>query len=82
MDWKIWHDRYNKPDSWLTRRLRVVQTQIWTALDCSLPGQLRVISLCAGQGRDLIEVLADHPRRTDVHARLVELDERNTAIAR
>jgi hypothetical protein len=41
-----------------------------------------VISLCAGQGRDLLEVLAEHPRRGDVRARLVELDERNTALAR
>lgn len=41
-----------------------------------------MVSLCAGQGRDLLEVLADHPRRADVRARLVELDERNTAVAR
>ncbi|MBB5960633.1 putative RNA methylase [Saccharothrix tamanrassetensis] len=42
---------------------------------------MRVISLCAGQGRDLLEVLAGHPRRDDVRARLVELDARNTAVA-
>ena len=34
------------------------------------------------QGRDLIEVLAAHPRRDDVRARLVELDARNAAFAR
>ena len=34
-----------------------------------------------GQGRDLLGVLADHPRRDDVRARLVELDVRNTALA-
>jgi hypothetical protein len=45
-------------------------------------GDVRLISLCAGQGRDVIGVLAEHPRRDDVHARLVELDERNVAIAR
>ncbi|GHD35622.1 hypothetical protein GCM10010335_31060 [Streptomyces galbus] len=32
--------------------------------------------MCAGQGRDLIGVLAGHPRRDDVRARLVELDEK------
>jgi hypothetical protein len=37
--------------------------------------------MCAGQGRDLLEVLPDHPRRHDVTARLVELDERNVAYA-
>jgi hypothetical protein len=33
-------------------------------------------------GRDVIGVLAGHPRRDDVRARLVELDERNVAVAR
>jgi hypothetical protein len=37
--------------------------------------------MCAGQGRDLLEVLAEHPRGRDVKARLVELDARNTALA-
>jgi hypothetical protein len=43
---------------------------------------LKVISLCAGEGRDLLEVLAGHPRRDDVRARLVELDPRNSERAR
>ena len=37
---------------------------------------------CAGQGRDVIGALTGHPRRGDVRARLVELDERNVAFAR
>lgn len=65
----------------MARRLQAVQTQIRATLDGSPSGPLRVISLCAGQGRDLLEVLADHPRRDDVRARLVELDPRNTAFA-
>lgn len=81
MDWQTWHDDYDQPDSELARRLRVVQQQIRNALDSSPPGPLRVVSLCAGQGRDLLGVLADHPRRDDVRARLVELDPRNTAVA-
>ena len=52
------------------------------ALDAAPPGPLHAISLCAGQGRDLIGVLARHPRRDDVTARLVELDPRNAAAAR
>ncbi|MEU9317628.1 class I SAM-dependent methyltransferase [Streptomyces sp. NPDC048295] len=82
MDWQAWHDTYDDPDSWLTRRLRAVQDRIRDALDTAPPGPLRAISVCAGQGRDLIEVLADHPRREDVRARLVELDPGNTATAR
>jgi len=81
MDWQTWHDEYDRPDSGLARRLQAVQTQIRAALDASPSGPLRVISLCAGQGRDLLEVLADHPRRDDVRARLVELDARNAALA-
>jgi hypothetical protein len=33
-----------------------------------------VISICAGDGRDIIGVLKDHPRKNDVSARLVELN--------
>jgi hypothetical protein len=38
--------------------------------------------MCAGQGRDLIPVLASHPRGPDVTARLVELDPALAATAR
>jgi len=81
MDWRTWHDQYDQPGSSLARRLRAVQTQIRSALDRSPAGPLRALSLCAGQGRDLLEVLADHPRGDDVRALLVELDARNTAFA-
>ncbi|WP_345461208.1 class I SAM-dependent methyltransferase family protein [Actinoallomurus oryzae] len=81
MDWRAWHDQYDLADSSLARRLKVVQQQVGAALDDCPPGPLRVVSLCAGQGRDLLEVLDGHPRRADVRARLVELDERNTALA-
>ncbi len=81
-DWYAWHDDYDRPDSALARRLGWVQDRIRVALDEAPPGQVRAISLCAGQGRDLIGVLASHPRRGDVTARLVELDPRNTAVAR
>lgn len=81
MDWHGWHADYDRPASTLARRLRAVQEQVRAALDDSPPGPLRVVSRCAGQGRDLLEVLADHPRRDDVRARLVELDPRNAGIA-
>jgi len=82
VDWHEWHDLYENPQSWLGRRLTVVQERLRIALDDAPPGQLRVISVCAGQGRDLLGVLPEHPRRADVWARLVELDERNAAVAR
>ncbi|MDX6315800.1 MAG: hypothetical protein QOF84_2011 [Streptomyces sp.] len=82
MDWHQWHDDYDRPDSSLGRRLRVVQERIRLALDAAAPGPLRAVSVCAGQGRDLLEVLARHPRGPEVSARLVELDARNAAVAR
>jgi len=81
-DWYAWHRDYDDPDSALARRLAAVQQQIRIALDSAPPGPLSAISLCAGQGRDLIGGLASHPRRDDVLARLVELDPRNAAAAR
>ena len=81
-DWYTWHDHYDDPATALARRLAAIQEQIRVALDQAKPGPLRVISLCAGQGRDLIGVLAGHPRRRDVRARLVELDPRNAGVAR
>jgi hypothetical protein len=77
-----WHAQYDQPDSTLARRLAAVQDRIRVVLDGAPPGPIQAISLCAGQGRDLIGALADHPRRGDVSARLVELDERSAAVAR
>lgn len=79
IDWAEWHEAYDDPDNPLARRLRTVQTHIRAALDAAPPGPVRAISVCAGQGTDLLGVLADHPRAGDVTGRLVELDPRNTA---
>jgi len=81
-DWYAWHADYDQPDSALSRRLAEVRVRIREALDAAPAGPLRAISLCAGQGHDLIPVLATHPRRDDVTARLVELDPRNAEVAR
>lgn len=81
MDWHRWHDDYDRPGSTLGRRLQVVQERIRVALDGCPPGPLRAVSVCAGQGRDLLGVLRKHPRREDVTVRLVELDPRNASLA-
>lgn len=81
-DWAAWHAVYDDQDSGLARRLAFVQRRIRQTLDGLPAGPVRALSMCAGQGRDLLGVLADHPRRADVTACLVELDERNTAAAR
>jgi hypothetical protein len=79
--WQAWHEPYDDPGSYLSWRLAAVQGHIRSALDRSPPGPIRAVSLCAGQGRDLVGALVEHPRRADVVARLVELDEGNAAFA-
>ncbi|MFF4693580.1 SAM-dependent methyltransferase [Streptomyces sp. NPDC001307] len=81
MDWQKWQDQYDTADSPLARRLATVQERIRLALEECPPGPLQVVSLCAGQGRDLLGVLPGHPRRQDVRARLLELDPRNVDVA-
>jgi len=81
-DWVEWHQEYDDPGSLLSRRLELVQGHLRAELDRVPAGDIRLISLCAGQGRDVIGVLTGHPRRDDVRARLVELDERNVTAAR
>ncbi len=81
-DWVEWHRDYDDPGSLLSLRGERVQGHLRAELDHAPAGDIRLISLCAGQGRDVIGVLAGHPRRDDVRARLVELDERNVATAR
>jgi Putative methyltransferase len=81
MDWQRWHNDYDQPGSALARRLAVVQGQVRAGLDRAPAGAVRVISLCAGQGRDVLEVMAEHPRGSDVRARLVELDPRLSSFA-
>jgi hypothetical protein len=81
IDWQAWHSGYEKADSAFAARLALVQAQVQAALDRAPPGPIRAISICAGQGHDLIDVLAGHPRRADVSTRLVELDAQNVALA-
>ncbi len=81
-DWHAWHLAYDEPGSDLARRLVVVQGRIRCALDEAPPGPLRLISMVAGQGRDVIPVLATHSRGGDIAGCLVEIDPRNADIAR
>jgi hypothetical protein len=81
-DWLEWHEPYDDPESRLSLRLASVQSHIARALDTHPPGTIRLLSMCAGQGRDLLGVLPAHPRRDDVRALLVELDPRNVSRAR
>jgi len=81
LDWYAWHAPYDELVSPLTQRLARVQDHVRTFLDTAPAGPLRVVSLAAGQSRDLLPLLIEHPRGQDVQARLVELDARNADFA-
>lgn len=80
-DWLQWHTPYHDPASPLSRRLAIVQQELHWALPSHLETPLRLISVCAGQGHDLLGVLRTYPSAHRVRARLVELDERNVRTA-
>ncbi len=80
--WVHWHQFYDDPSSPLSVRLRIVQAMVADALSAAADGPVRIVSMCAGQGRDVIDVLATHPRAVDASALLVELDPALVAFAR
>jgi hypothetical protein len=81
-DYLAWHGDYDRLGSRLHLRLLVVQDLIAAVLDEREPGAIRVISMCAGQGRDLVTVAHRHRRGGDLAGRLVEIDRRNVDAAR
>ena len=71
-DYLKWHDGYDDPDSDMSWRLDQVRAHIRAALD-QLEGSVVVLSLCAGDGRDVLQVLAERPDASRVRATLIEL---------
>jgi methyltransferase family protein len=80
-DWHSWHAAYADPESPLSQRLRVVQSVIDGWLE-RRSGPASVVSLCAGEGRDLLDVLERRPDAARVRATLVELQPDLAARAR
>jgi hypothetical protein len=80
--WQAWHQAYDDPTSSQSRRLVHVRAAIGAALDESPPGRIRLLSVCAGDGRDLLGVLERHGRAGDVSGVLVDQDEGLVAAGR
>jgi hypothetical protein len=81
-DWVAWHEAYEDPESALSVRLERVRLHLTRAIDHAPPGPVGVVSLCAGQGHDVLGVLPEHRRRDDVRALLIEFDPDNAGVAR
>ncbi|MEV8375057.1 SAM-dependent methyltransferase [Kribbella sp. NPDC056861] len=73
-NWVEWHDAYERPGSGLADRLAAVRAQINRWLDETESKPVKVISACAGDGRDLLGVLARRDDAERVTALLVEYD--------
>ena len=71
-DYDRWHRHYDDPGSDLSWRLRRVQAHLTAALDRTT-GPVRLLSACAGDGRDVLGVLRDRPDASRVSGTLVEL---------
>ena len=69
--WSDWPEAAYKKQRY-RQRLCEVQSHFRESLDTAPPGPIQVVSMCAGDGRDVISVLQSHPRRNDVTAWLVE----------
>lgn len=70
-DYVQWLDRYDDPESPLSWRLRTIQGWLHDDLD-SRPGPVDVVSVCAGDGRDIIDVL--HTRHDAGRVNIVLLE--------
>jgi hypothetical protein len=67
-DWTNWHRGYDDAGSRLSRRLVVVQRYLRDAIDVHT-GPIRLVSMCAGEGRDEHAVLGSVQFGDDVLAR-------------
>jgi hypothetical protein len=80
-DYRAWHADYDDPTSGLSWRLGTVRGYLRDALDAK-PGPARVVSACAGDGRDIIGVLAGRDDADRVSTTLIEIDAELSATAR
>lgn len=70
-DWQRWHAHYDDPESSLSKRLVTVRGALQGLLEAA-SGPVRLLSLCAGDGRDTSPVVA--ASNVPVTGVLVELD--------
>lgn len=77
-DWLKWHDAYEDDNSELSQRLIIVKG--WLSELINERGT-RIISICAGQGNDVIDVLSD-TKIPQVSAHMLESDKRNVRVAK
>lgn len=81
VDWNAWHRDYDQ-DTPLARRLAIVRARIRDVLSELGTSDIRIISMCAGDGRDIVGALEGRPEANRMRGRLVELNPGLAARAR
>jgi len=74
MDWVKWHQLYETEPSRMFR-LKLVEQHLSDCINDIPAGAFKAVSICAGDGRDIIGALSGHSRRKDAWVRLVETDQ-------
>jgi hypothetical protein len=69
-DWVAWHEDY-ETSSPLARRLAIVQHHVERTLEERGDARIRVLSLCSGEGRDLVAPLSGRAPASKVIGRLI-----------
>lgn len=78
IDWKDWHAIYDRP-SGANARLLAVQKAVSECLALLPAGPVKLLSIFAGDGRDIIPVVAGSMRRNEVNCQFIEI---NKALVR
>lgn len=71
--WSGWPERVYQEDRY-QQRLSAVRAHLGECLGIAERGPISIVSMCAGDGRDVMDVVSSHERRADVNAWMVELD--------
>ena len=80
-DYREWHRHYDDPASSLSWRLEAVRARLHEELDHH-QGSVHVLSVCSGDGRDILGVLAERPDANRVRVTLLEVDPEIARVAR
>lgn len=79
--WNGWPEKAYLREGY-QQRLTAVQEHLCECLDDAPPGPIRILSMCAGDGRDVIGAVRSHRRRKDVVAWLVELNSQSVELGK
>ncbi len=79
--WSGWPEKAYQREGY-QQRLQAVEEHLGECLDEAPAGPVRILSMCAGDGRDVIGAVRSHRRRKDIAAWLVELNSQSVELGK